>query len=244
MCKHQCKCGVVWSHQDFPIRGEEVPVFGDCPWPQLYGPNGKLLYSETQACPSCYAEKSRWYTKIHQSHLWDKDNERCLRCGTEENIGKCYGKRVEKLSFKEMMQKVEETARTGKLSNERIAELQLDEEGIFNLLKVKDMPEQELEQHYNDLLEKMEAFRVRALRFRQLKTDYDIEEMSKVSDADRAEFEAAKQRRAAARKQPDVAAIRRSKQEKMVESFARRILNSNPNMTHEEAVERATKMFV
>jgi hypothetical protein len=197
-----------------------------CPFPKLFITNnihdhvGKPYLEETQVCPKCYEKQRRW---------------------TKKNG-------LERSSYKEMIQRMETDYNGGKLKLEEIAQLQLDEEGIFNVLKqkaVETMDDTELENHYYDILRKMEMFRVRALRYKQLKVDFDIEQMSKVSDEDRAAFEEAKRKRKAENRPTpiNVAAVRQSKEQKMIQSFAEKIMAGHPEMTREEALERATKMF-
>jgi predicted RecB family endonuclease len=143
------------------------------------------------------------------------------------------------MSFKEMEDKMQDQQNAGKLSAREIVEAQLSVEMTFNEL-VADMNPQKLEEFYHDILRKMELFRVKALRFRQLKTDHEIKELSRVPEEEREEYKRQLKERAT---QTTVATVRRSKTEKMIESFAKKLMESNPALSMEEATERARKLY-
>ena len=221
MCQHLCKCGASWSHQEFGnVISESITRFDPCPYPQgheLFGPKGESVYKFTLACPTCYVQESRKRTNGH---------------------GKL-------LSPKGIISQMDEMAKKGSLTAQVVIAIQLHEEAEFAML-VADMDDAALEQHHDDLLKKMEEYRVRTLRFNQLKRDYDIEQMSKCSDADRAAFEELKAKKVAERKEkagPSIAAVRQSRQQKYITDWANKMQAGVPGLTREEALERATKMF-
>ncbi len=216
-----------------------VEVYEPCPYPKVYKPDGTLMYEHVEACPKCIELKRRWYSRVFDSHIWNKEKECCVRCGATVNEGKCVTDHQERLSFKEMEDKMQDQYNGGKLTAREIVEAQLAVENEFNML-VAEMDQQKLEDFYNDILRKMEMFRVRALRFRQLKTDHEIKELSRVPEQDREEYKRQLKERAT---HTTVAAVRRSKTEKMIESFAKKLKESNPNISIEEATERAKKLF-
>jgi hypothetical protein len=247
MCQHTCKCGKVWSHQDFgyPITGD-ITSFAPCPFglgQTLYGPNGKLVYEHTEVCTHCYAEAQHKMNVDALISTWAYGIQRTNpQLSPEDALVRAEALAASKGYTNGKQKAMNKPTKPGTLDVRRIVEIQLEEEGIFKLL-VAEMDDEKLEAHYHDLLEKMELFRVRALRYRQLKKDYDIEQLCKVSDADRAEFEEAKKRRDASKHTVNVAAVRKDKTEKMVESFAKQIMASNPKLSLEKAIERAKSMF-
>lgn len=248
MCQHYCvTCGVAWSCQDFGIHipGSTVEINEPCIFrpANIWLAKGKSLFTvsmqfdTTQVCPKCYAEQRRWYSREFPKHLWDKDNSRCSRCGAEENNGSCHSPKLDKLSFKGMLKKMDDDTKRGRLDPRRIVELQLDEEGM-----IKNMTPEAREVHYNDLLQKMELFRTRALAARRVMTDLELEELCKVSEEDRAAFEVSKKKRAAERRGVDVTAVRKDKTQKLIADWAARIMKSNPNLSVEQATEKAKKL--
>jgi hypothetical protein len=149
------------------------------------------------------------------------------------------------LSPKGVISQMDEQSKRGQLTAQAIIAIQLEEEAIFNLL-VKDLDDEQMELHYTHLLEMRQEYQARALHYRQLKQDYDIEQMSKCSDADRAAFEELKAKKVAERKEkagPSIAAVRQSRQQKYITDWADKMQAGVPGLTREEALERATKMF-
>ena len=218
MCQHLCKCGASWSHQEFGnVISESITRFDPCPFPELYDSRGQSVHLYTLACPTCYVQESRKRTNGHDKLL----------------------------SPKGVISQMDEQSKRGQLTAQAIIAIQLEEEAIFNLL-VKDLDDEQMELHYTHLLEMRQEYQARALHYRQLKQDYDIEQMSKCSDADRAAFEELKAKKVAERKEkagPSIAAVRQSRQQKYITDWADKMQAGVPGLTREEALERATKMF-
>jgi hypothetical protein len=221
-------------------------IFEPCPFPQLYDAVGKLVFEQTKVCPRCYEGKRRFLRFDCPVHTWQSDL--CIHCGVQKNEDnqrdRCKAALLGKLKFEEYLKHMEQDSKNESLQGREIIEAQLAEEGIFNLL-VQDMDLDKLEQHYNDLKKMIEVYRVKALKFRQLKMDWDIERLNTATDEDRAAFDEAKKRKRAelADKKPVAAAIRQNREEKMVNSFADKMMVGNPNLSREDAVARARKML-
>jgi len=219
-CKHLCECGKEWSCRE-EFNSET------CTLSSLWIASGKAVHTvhkrfdfysgeKTFSCPWCFEEKHRWYSK--------------------EQNGRIH---LRKLSFKAMIQKMEEDRNRGKLSGAEISEISAKEEAMC-----KDMSLEELERHYQDVLEKLERWKVIALTVRKLKTEKEIEEQSKVFQClSKEEFEESKRRSQYQAAKQAVAAVRKSKAEKLIEDWAARIMKSNPKLSREEALERAKKMI-
>ena len=228
MCQHQCECGKLWSHQDFPlVYPNGMTQHEPCPFPKIYGPSNRLISDHTQLCPHCYEEKRR-YTKNG----------------------------VEKISIKDAIKRMDEKYNKEQLTAQEIVEVQMDEEARFKL-RVQSLRNGEItmeqfelgsEEHYNNLLHLAAKFRTRALAYRKNKVEFDIEQATSSTAEEREAFEAAKRKRAEQARAPktngeNTAAARKSKEQKMVESFAEKIMAGNPTITREEAIKRATAMF-
>ena len=228
MCQHLCKCGLQWSHQEFgEVITPSVTKYNPCPFPLVYDCTGQVLYDvstgkgehmHTAMCPHCYESESR----------------------------KRRNGRGEVLSPREAIKQMDNNTRRGALTPQEIGSTQLEVETIFNMF-VRDMNDEQLENHYTELLKREARARIYSLHFRRLKIDYDIEQMSKCSDTDRADFERLKSERhvskSATRDAATTHAAKQNKKQKGMTFFVKSIMSANPKMTHEEALERAHKLY-